>query len=102
MSQPVTVDVDGETFTLQRVDDTHDGQPRYDVLDADGNRLGRVYRCSITVERKPTGLRYVTSRRESKPRYWKIDVPGRRTYGIDYDTRKRAVAEVVWAVRRDG
>lgn len=86
--------------TLHRIED-RSGLPQYEVL-SDGERIGRVYRCTITVERRYGNQRWVHSRRESKPNYWKFDAvnPRIRSYGIDYDTRKRAVEELVWDVAR--
>jgi hypothetical protein len=80
---------------LRRVDDTHDGQPRYavtlfdDLLD--GTVIGTVHRGTITVERKSKGQRYVNSRRTSAPRYWFANGDHR----LDYTTRLRAVETVV-------
>lgn len=87
----VNVDVE-----VRRIEDTHDGLPRYEVL-RDGERIGTVFRRTITVERKTRGNRYVHHRHESPPNYW-----GANDYQMDYLTRARAVEEVVRdQLRRD-
>ena len=83
---------------LRRIADTYDGQPRYEVV-VDGVVLGTVYRKSITVERKARGQRYVFSRRDSAPRYWGYDVLGRPGWTRTFDTRRDAVAQVVYDAR---
>jgi hypothetical protein len=98
----VTADLDswyeGELVAVELVSagDSWEGYPTYDLL-VDGERIGSVRRTTITVERSSAGNRYVNSRHESKPRYWAIDVPGHRDYGLTYDTRKAAVASAVEA-----
>lgn len=89
---------EGELIEVQLVPagNSWEGYPEYDLL-IDGERIGSVRKTTRTVEHRSAGNRYVNSRYESKPRYWAIDVPGHRDYGLDYDTRKVAVAKAVEA-----
>jgi hypothetical protein len=72
------------------------GYSGYELF-VDGEKIGSIEKESRTVEHRSAGNVYVNSRYETKARYWSIRVPGHRDYGLNYDTRKVAVAKAVEA-----
>lgn len=89
---------------LRRVEDTHDGHPRYEVV-WQGEVIGSVYGFNRTIEKDIPGKRYVAWRRKSRQRSWIADYPSdkpRNRYRYPYETRQRAVAAVLEAhLRRE-
>lgn len=79
----------GQVVSLSRIEDARDGHPQYAVI-IDGERVGVVYRHTITMERKFRGQSYVYTRWKSKTFFWSFTLNGRH-YWVNRTTRNAAV-----------
>jgi hypothetical protein len=79
---------------------TSEGLKAFEVVQ-DGEVIGRIEQFRPTFERAPRGSRIVSKRWTAKKPYWAAVWPGHRhAYSLPYETKKRAVAEVVAARAR--
>lgn len=84
-------------YELKRIDDSFDGQPRYEVWSC-GELRGTVEGCNPTFEISHPTRTYVIKRWRSKRRYWRAALPGQMAggrYAINYETRKRAAESLL-------
>lgn len=93
MSKPCVADIAGQIELRREADHPYGGKSFGAFWN--GQRIGTVWQVFPTFERKTPGRMYVNARWTSKRPRWKSEIEGARYTRLFYETKRRAVEELV-------